>query len=421
MVTPRRKYHHSYYQSSATAPFATTSTASSSITTSLADDFFRKQQQFDAEWRRNKEAAFRKLHMYRQQNVHGENADDSHGGKEDSPTKSSIDTTITNNTNQDVCLESVSTNNDTEIFNSLLLVHAELMQFFTSIPAEASDPTLELDNGEGNSTNGLDRKATSDPDSPVIIESQPKDGTSNSKLTFGTLGLDQVLDPFTGTRPSFEEAQKEEPVANTEASPKKSYPLTDHTIEDNIPSTLVDGGGNNLQVMMMQHVVDNIPTDETATDLPVPEKDNSTVSSIGSSLDGSVDRNSLQGGQSSSSSLSTFWKEDAPPSEEPFSALLLCDSEQYIPNLHSTRGHCERCFSLASDAERAKFLDEGRHVRIMIVRGGCTRDCNAFPRGADEPPVRLCRKCYFDTHRPPRKSTDGRDLFHKHNMTSPKR
>ena len=418
IATPRSRYNNK--NDKITALFRKPALSS---TATFADDFFRKQQQFDAEWRRNKEAAFRKLHMYRQQHVHGQTTGESSAGKEEVPRDAAAETTNDSidqgSTKKEFNVESISTNIDTEIFNSLLLVHAELSQFFTSLPSEALDPDFQSEkNGHlEDSWINNEMKEAESTSKNLADENDPEEDSNKSQRAFGTFGLDQVLDPFTGTRPSFEEAQKEAIAAQTGSPPNKTCPLTDPAIEGFNTLTFV-GGANDQQVMMVQHVVENLPTDEAAVEPSSPEKDDSTVSSIGSSLDGSVDRNSLEGGQSSCSSLSTFWKEDAPPSEEAFAALLTCDSEQYIPNLHSTRGHCERCFSLASETERAKFLDEGRHVRIMIVRGGCTRSCTAFPRGEDDPPVRLCRKCYFDTHRPPRKSTDGRDLFNK-SITSP--
>lgn len=74
-------------------------------------------------------------------------------------------------------------------------------------------------------------------------------------------------------------------------------------------------------------------------------------------------------------------------------------SNKYIPNLHKTRDGCERCLYWASPEEKDKFQARGHHLRIMMVRGGCNRECTIFPREKNECPVRLCKKCYFDTHR----------------------
>ena len=71
----------------------------------------------------------------------------------------------------------------------------------------------------------------------------------------------------------------------------------------------------------------------------------------------------------------------------------------YDPELHGSKGPCERCFMLSSVDEQEKFQITGHHLRIMIVSGGCDRSCLIFPRDESQPPVRLCKKCYFDTHR----------------------
>ncbi|CAB9525778.1 expressed unknown protein [Seminavis robusta] len=168
-------------------------------------------------------------------------------------------------------------------------------------------------------------------------------------------------------------------------------------------------------------------TEEDQQEEPPPvagtfcEDDASGISSIGSSMEQTtVPRGAATtlSRASSASSLSSFWHLDDPPEDTKSTATgdtnshkkkkdkysqLICNSEQYLPNLHSTKGACERCFAMASTAEKAKFRKNGRHVRIMVIRGGCHRDCTAYPRTADEPPVRLCRKCYFDCHRAPKK------------------
>jgi hypothetical protein len=82
---------------------------------------------------------------------------------------------------------------------------------------------------------------------------------------------------------------------------------------------------------------------------------------------------------------------------------------RYIPNLHTQRDGCERCLYWASAEEKEKFLEQGHHLRIMMVRGGCERSCAIFPRLADEFPVRLCKKCYFDTHRKNGICKDGKE------------
>jgi hypothetical protein len=74
-------------------------------------------------------------------------------------------------------------------------------------------------------------------------------------------------------------------------------------------------------------------------------------------------------------------------------------SRVWISDLHGTRDGCERCLHFASAKERQKFRDEGHQYRISSVRGGCVRSCPCFPRKEDEMPVRLCRKCFYDTHK----------------------
>lgn len=87
------------------------------------------------------------------------------------------------------------------------------------------------------------------------------------------------------------------------------------------------------------------------------------------------------------------------PARKPKKELGPICSARYVPNLHKTRDGCERCLHWASDAERTRFQIDGHHLRIMRVRGGCGRNCSIFPRNDDEFPVRLCKKCFFDTHR----------------------
>jgi hypothetical protein len=73
-------------------------------------------------------------------------------------------------------------------------------------------------------------------------------------------------------------------------------------------------------------------------------------------------------------------------------------NQKWIPCLHNSRAGCERCLYHASAEEKIKFETEGRHYLIFLTKGGCS-DCNMFPRNRDEKPARLCRKCFYDTHR----------------------
>lgn len=74
-------------------------------------------------------------------------------------------------------------------------------------------------------------------------------------------------------------------------------------------------------------------------------------------------------------------------------------TNKWIPSLHPSRDGCERCLHFASEEERLKFQRDGHHYRIWSVRGGCSRACPCFPRTPDQAPIRLCRKCFYDTHR----------------------
>lgn len=75
----------------------------------------------------------------------------------------------------------------------------------------------------------------------------------------------------------------------------------------------------------------------------------------------------------------------------------VCDHE-YIAKLHKTRGPCSVCLYHLSDTERAEHDKNGRHYRVISTFGGCL-DCEVFPNDEGEEPVRLCKKCFFDTHK----------------------
>ena len=71
---------------------------------------------------------------------------------------------------------------------------------------------------------------------------------------------------------------------------------------------------------------------------------------------------------------------------------------RYAPFLHKTRGPCELCIFRLSEIEKEKLDAQGRHLLVQFTTGGC-RDCNAFPKQIGELPLRLCRKCYANSHR----------------------
>ena len=206
----------------------------------------------------------------------------------------------------------------------------------------------------------------------------------------------ELLDPFSEPRQSFDYS---DPIGTKCGSNLCTKDEPPGVLKDDTLDTLFNEEFNcDIQV----NYVSSVPVSS-----PIPTVD-SSVSSMGSSIEeGSI------GGElsrkTSASSLSSFWHMDK--SVDDYSEALMCSEEQYLPNLHSSKGPCERCLTLASKEERAKFLANGRHVRIMLVRGGCKRTCTAFPRSEDQAPVRLCRRCYFDTHRPRSKAPTQRLAF----------
>ncbi|KAG7351921.1 DnaJ domain containing protein [Nitzschia inconspicua] len=74
----------------------------------------------------------------------------------------------------------------------------------------------------------------------------------------------------------------------------------------------------------------------------------------------------------------------------------ICDN-LFIPHLHTHRGGCQVCIFKLSQEEKEKYDKAGRHIRVACTFGGCV-DCQVFPSGEEEDPVRLCKQCFFDTH-----------------------
>jgi hypothetical protein len=71
----------------------------------------------------------------------------------------------------------------------------------------------------------------------------------------------------------------------------------------------------------------------------------------------------------------------------------------YAPKLHKTPGPCCVCVYRLTQLEREQLEETGRSLHVTTTLGGCT-DCKIFPQGdCDFEPVRLCRKCFFDTHK----------------------
>lgn len=75
----------------------------------------------------------------------------------------------------------------------------------------------------------------------------------------------------------------------------------------------------------------------------------------------------------------------------------VCTSK-WVPNLHGSIAGCELCLANATEEGRKIFEMTGVHYEVNRVRGGCSRSCLHFPRNDTEPPVRLCRRCFYSTH-----------------------
>ena len=69
-----------------------------------------------------------------------------------------------------------------------------------------------------------------------------------------------------------------------------------------------------------------------------------------------------------------------------------------VLDLHGNIDGCDNCLAFTTPAERLQFQQDGHHYRVNRVRGGCSRSCTVFPRNDNEPPVRLCRQCFYGTH-----------------------
>ena len=73
-------------------------------------------------------------------------------------------------------------------------------------------------------------------------------------------------------------------------------------------------------------------------------------------------------------------------------------SGKLVLELHSNIDGCDNCLAHLTADEKAQYQKDGHHYRVHRIRGGCPRSCAIFPRGDDEPPVRLCRQCFYGTH-----------------------
>jgi ribosomal protein L40E len=75
----------------------------------------------------------------------------------------------------------------------------------------------------------------------------------------------------------------------------------------------------------------------------------------------------------------------------------MCDNT-FLPNLHAMLAPCQVCVFRLSDSDKKKLEKNGRHLNVYKTKGGCD-ECLAFPSQEGEDPVRLCRQCFFDTHK----------------------
>ena len=93
-----------------------------------------------------------------------------------------------------------------------------------------------------------------------------------------------------------------------------------------------------------------------------------------------------------------------------------CEKVKFQPNIHDDRGPCELCYYHLSPEEKAVLDITGHHLRVMNSSGGCDRSCKVFPREPHEPPVRLCRTCFFNTHREKQKGPTKRRVLGKQRL-----
>jgi len=84
------------------------------------------------------------------------------------------------------------------------------------------------------------------------------------------------------------------------------------------------------------------------------------------------------------------------PFRKQFANMPIC-TQPFIPKLHAKLWGCDVCIGKLSEVERELYEKNGRHLRVAMSQGGC-RDCTIFPSQPGEPPVRLCKQCFFDTH-----------------------
>ena len=76
--------------------------------------------------------------------------------------------------------------------------------------------------------------------------------------------------------------------------------------------------------------------------------------------------------------------------------MVICQNP-YNVSLHAKPAGCQMCIFKLSESEKELYEKNGRHLRVAMTTGGCDC-CLVFPSEEGEDPVRLCKKCFFDTH-----------------------
>jgi len=71
---------------------------------------------------------------------------------------------------------------------------------------------------------------------------------------------------------------------------------------------------------------------------------------------------------------------------------------KWQPQMHSAKAGCDRCIFFADKKTVQQYDAHGHSPRIMMTCGGCVSKCAFFPRTDKEQSVRLCQKCFHDTH-----------------------
>jgi hypothetical protein len=134
---------------------------------------------------------------------------------------------------------------------------------------------------------------------------------------------------------------------------------------------------------------------------PKRSPDNLTVDDLGVGTASETPRSFTKSPDRSIDSIGSVCSVDRIPRSplQPASAnddTPICDN-LFVPHLHAQRGGCQVCILKLSRNEKERYDRNGRHLRVVDTSGGCL-DCQVFPSGMGEDPVRLCKQCFFDTH-----------------------